>query len=111
VETEEGKVDGDFRVQGKFTLQGMIKGSVIVDSGGVFHLRGLVSRDLSLEPGSQADLRGLVIGDVVNRGGRLRVFGRISGALRHEAGETLVHPRAVVRGGIVGSTSVLEEPF
>ena len=45
----------------------------------------------------------------VNRGGRTRVFGMINGDLLHEAGEIRLHPKAVVQGGIVGSTAVLEE--
>lgn len=109
MKNEHGKIDGDLRVQEEFNLHGMVTGSVRVDPRGILRLHGMVSRDLVLEPSSHADLYGMVIGNVVNRGGHLRVFGMINGALHHEAGETLVHPGAVVQGGIVGSTGALEE--
>jgi len=108
VKSEHGKIDGDLRVREEFALHGMITGTVIVEQSGILHLHGTVCQDLILEQGSRVDLHGMVTGNVLNRGGRLRVFGTITGALRHAAGQTLLDPKAVVRGDVIGSTEVLQ---
>jgi len=95
---EHGKIEGDLSIYEHFTLHGMITGTLTVKDGGQVMLHGMVSRDLILDPGSKVDLHGTVTGNVLNRGGQLRVFGTINGSIREEGGSTVVEPGAVVGG-------------
>ena len=45
-------------------------------------------------------LHGMVIGDVVNNGGHLEVFGMITGKLIRNRGKSIVDPKAVIEGGL-----------
>lgn len=109
IRTESGLIKGDLRVTGDFTLLGMVTGSVSVASGAALWLHGLVRGDLHLEPEARVEVRGVVDGSVINRGGRLRLFGTVNQAVRAESGETLVHPKAVVAGGVIGQWTPIGE--
>ena len=102
-----GMINGDYTVHGKLDLTGMVSGTVRVASDGSFHLHGTVTKDLILETGSRAALDGTVTGNVINRGGRLELRGSVGGSVRHESGETLISPKALVEGGISGAVGVL----
>lgn len=109
MKTEHGKIEGDLRVGEEFSLFGMVRGSVFVAPQATLHLYGMMCSNLYLEPGSRVEISGMVSGTVVNQGGSLRVFGMVKGGLRHESGETVVHPKAVIKGRIIGPIAPLEE--
>jgi cytoskeletal protein CcmA (bactofilin family) len=97
--TVASQLSGDVRVTQDLRLLGMITGSATVCAGATLLLHGMVRGDLVLESGARADVRGVVGGNVINRGGELRVFGRVSGTLTTESGTTTIDPAAVVEGG------------
>lgn len=91
-----GKVEGDTVVDVDTRLDGMIVGNVRVTHDATLHLNGMVVGKLEVEPLSRVLLRGTVNGDVMNRGGHLEVWGKVSGHLIRESGVTIVHPNAAV---------------
>jgi hypothetical protein len=103
MKSEHGRIEGDHDFTGREAFHGMLTGSATVKAGSHLELHGKVSGDLQIEPDASVDLHGMVDGAVTNAGGFLRFYGTV-GDLIHEAGRTLVHPKAVVRGRVVGET-------
>jgi cytoskeletal protein CcmA (bactofilin family) len=96
MKTIDHKIEGDARIEQDSELHGMIAGNVTVAPDVIFELCGMVVGNLELERLSRTFLRGTVTGDVVNRGGHLEVWGRVTGRIVRQDGTTIVHPKAVV---------------
>jgi hypothetical protein len=91
-------IKGSLKIANELTLNGMVTDDVTVQAGGHLVVHGMCCRDLVLERGSRVELHGMVVGNVVNCGGVLAVYGMINGSLFEEAGETLISPAAKVLG-------------
>jgi cytoskeletal protein CcmA (bactofilin family) len=65
---------------GRLRLDGMIVGTLQVESGGYAHVRGLV-QGLVVESGGSAQLDGMCAGNVFNMGGELTIAGMVVGRL------------------------------
>jgi adenylate cyclase len=86
------KIGGDATFSRDTKFRGKIDGNVVVARGVHLELTGNVGGDLTIERGAVAEVNGKIGGDVVNRGGTLRLAGRLDGKLREEEG--LVSPAA-----------------
>lgn len=95
------RIEGDTILNEDTQLHGMIVGSTTVSENTVLHLHGMIIGNLLLEQSSTVYLHGMVNGDVINRGGRLEVFGIVNGKVIRENGETLVDPKAIVLDGVL----------
>jgi hypothetical protein len=80
--TESGKILDNVVIGpgGRLVLDGLIGGTLQVESGGYAHVRGLVN-GLVVEDGGAARLDGMCTGDVHNFGGELVVAGMVAGRL------------------------------
>jgi|SRR5277367_10268 len=107
---ERGQIEGDQRIDEKYTLWGSIGGDVRVVDGGRFYLRGSIYGNLTVENGGRAHIfgnlqgnltvkrgakvihSGVVGGNAVNAGGRLHIelTSRIHGTVKTKSGETTV---------------------
>jgi cytoskeletal protein CcmA (bactofilin family) len=81
----------------ELTEQGIINANVDVLTGATFIVRGRINGNLSIGDQAQVQIHGLVNGSVQNDGGRLEVFGRVEGVVRHQRGETRIADDAEVR--------------
>ena len=102
--TEQGKIEGDLRLEDSLCLQGMVTGDTHVVAGALLELHGMCCRDLSLEAGAEVLLHGTVVGSVVNRGGKLSIYGVVKGDATTLAGETVVDSNAVIEGNTINDT-------
>jgi cytoskeletal protein CcmA (bactofilin family) len=103
MQIEFGQVVGDVSVSGEMTLNGQVVGTVTVVQGGHLILNGMVSRNVSVDAGGVARINGMVVGDVINNGGAVEIFGRVKGHVHELAGRTLVHSSASIdRAGSSG---------
>jgi hypothetical protein len=91
-----GRTEGDVRVTsgGKLMADGIIAGTLTVESGGYAYILGMVG-GLVVEPGGRAKLRGTCMGDVTNHGGDLAIRGAVWGDL-HGRSITQVMPGAMI---------------
>jgi cytoskeletal protein CcmA (bactofilin family) len=94
------EIEGDVLLNEDTKLHGMFVGMTTVSSGVTLILHGTVTKDLIVEEDSKVMLHGMVIGDVVNNGGHLEVFGMITGKLIRNRGKSIVDPKAVIEGGL-----------
>jgi len=100
MDIEHGKIEGNVCLDYELILHGMVTGNITVIRNGVLVLHGTCCRDLVVEKGAQAYLHGTVGGDVLNRGGRLEVYGTVGGYVHTaEDGDTFIDPNAVVARG------------
>ncbi len=80
-----------------FTLIGMTDERIVVADGGVLILLGGCSQDVVVEPGGAAYVYGLVIGNVLNLGGYVEIYGVVGGyAYTESSGDTQIDPDAIV---------------
>jgi cytoskeletal protein CcmA (bactofilin family) len=93
---ENGKIEGNLRLDYSLKLNGMISGVLTVANGGELDLTGMCSSDLVIEKGGVATIHGMVLGNTVNQGGQLKVYGSINGLITTENGETFVDENAKV---------------
>jgi hypothetical protein len=100
MKTIRSKIEGNTILNEDTELHGMIVGTTTVCEGTVLALHGMVVGDLVLRPDSTVHLHGMVCGDVRNEGGRLDVFGMVQGRVIRADGLTIIHPKAVVLGGM-----------
>jgi hypothetical protein len=84
------KIGGDATFSKDTKFRGKIDGNVVVARGVHLELAGNIGGNLTIERDAVADVRGKIGGDVVNRGGTLRLSGKLEGKLREEQG--LVSP-------------------
>jgi adenylate cyclase len=78
------KIGGDVTFSRDATFRGTIGGNVLVARGVHLQLIGKVGGNLTLERDAIAEVRGNIKGDVRNRGGTLRLSGKLGGELRDE---------------------------
>jgi hypothetical protein len=95
---EDGTIEGDLRVTEDLELNGTLTKTATVAAGATLFVNGTVGGDLVLERGSSAVVVGTVSGSVINRGGSLRVSGRVAGKIRRISGTTQLEPGAIVNG-------------
>ena len=77
MERLDGKLEGQLTVTHDVALHGRVVGGVWVMGGAVLTLYGVVTGDLHVDSGGAAIIRGAVNGAVINKGGRVQVFGTI----------------------------------
>ena len=95
--SESGKIDGDFEVAEDLQLHGMITGSALVKSGALLQLHGTVVKDVIVEQGGTAIINGTVGGSVINRGGSIEIYGVVHGSVN---GPASIDTDALVKGTI-----------
>ena len=96
------KIEGNILLDHELILHGLVTGNITVVNGGTLILHGLCSQNIEIGKGAKAYIHGLVAGNVLNRGGRLEVYGTISGFISTiEEGVTLIDPNAIVAKGSV----------
>jgi adenylate cyclase len=78
------KIGGDVTFSQDTRFRGRIGGNVVVASGVHLDLTGRVGGDLIIEQDAIADIRGKISGNVRNRGGTLRLSGKLSGKVEDE---------------------------
>jgi len=93
---ELGIIEGDVEIKEEFRLRGIISGSTQVLRGGILHLHGICTGEVRVDPGGIIYLHGITK-NVLNNGGRVEVFGMITGTLTTLSGNTLIDPDAVIR--------------
>jgi adenylate cyclase len=80
------QIGGDATFAKDTKFRGRIGGNVVVGPGVHLDLTGKVGGDLIIEQDAIADIRGKISGDVRNRGGTLRLSGKLSGKVQDEQG-------------------------
>jgi adenylate cyclase len=78
------KIGGDVTFSDDTSFRGRIGGNVVVAPGVHLELDGKVGGDLTIEKDAVAEVRGTIAGHVRNRGGTLRLSGKLAGELRDE---------------------------
>jgi adenylate cyclase len=78
------KIGGDVTFSQDTSFRGRIGGNVVVGRGVHLELDGKVGGDLIIEQDAIAHVRGKIGGNVRNRGGTLRLSGKLSGEVRDE---------------------------
>jgi adenylate cyclase len=78
------KIGGDVTFSQDTSFRGRIGGNVVVGRGVHLELDGKVGGDLIIERDAIAEIRGKISGDVRNRGGTLRLSGKLSGKVEEE---------------------------
>jgi hypothetical protein len=87
------KIGGDVTFSKNTRFRGTIGGNVVVAPGVRLELTGKVGGDLTIERDAIAEVRGTIGGHVRNRGGTLRLSGKLAGELREEQGGEPEHRR------------------
>jgi len=77
-------------------LTGMTMDSLVVADGGVLVLLGVGGQDVVVQPGGEAYIYGMLLGNALNYGGRLEVYGIVGGYIYTDGGATLVDPETIV---------------
>jgi len=85
-----GTLDAPLCVTDALAVHGTVAGPVRVTATAQLVLRGVCRGDLVVEPGARAEIWGIVDGNVINRGGDLRLFGIVTGYVDRAAGHTAV---------------------
>jgi len=93
-------IEGDATLREDTAFHGTINGSMTVAERVQAFFHGIVNGQLILNNNSTVYLHGTVNGDVINRGGHLEIFGVVNGRVMREAGESTIHPKAIVRDGV-----------
>jgi adenylate cyclase len=78
-------IQGDVTFSRDTKFRGKIGGDVVVKRGVHLTLRGKIGGHLTIEPDAIAEVRGKIGGDVINRGGKLKLVGKLAGEVREEA--------------------------
>ncbi|WP_413060757.1 hypothetical protein ACLN6N_12550 [Sphingomonas carotinifaciens] len=74
-----GMHGGDVTVDRDGTFRGMVMGNLTVASGCTVDVAAMIQGDVVVGAGADVCVTGMVMGRVVNRGGRVRVEGMVSG--------------------------------
>jgi adenylate cyclase len=77
-------IRGDVTFSRDTKFRGKIGGDVVVKRGVHLTLRGGIGGHLTIEPDAIAEVRGKIGGDVINRGGKLKLVGKLAGEVREE---------------------------
>jgi hypothetical protein len=91
------RVRGDTIIREETHIQGVVNGRVYVDKGGSLLHQGMIYGTVTVETGGEANIFGFVKGDVINNGGKLTIFGTVNGTVRTEAGSTKVDKEAFIK--------------
>lgn len=84
-------------VQDPQVLTGTIDGSLVVSEGGELTLLGMAKQDVIIEDGGVAYIHGIVGKNVLNRGGKVEVYGVIGGYVYTDfGGNTQIDPNALI---------------
>ncbi len=117
-----GVIEGDITFTEDTEFRGKIGGNAVVAPGVTVKLLGKVNGNVVIGQGAVVEVEGKVDGDVINRGGTLRLSGKLAGTERHEApveGDAAARPaptpgegapaaqRPAEDGGAVGPIAVL----
>lgn len=97
--TENGKIEGDYSVEGELALHGMVTGTTTVIPGASLHLHGMCCGDLVVSKGATATVFGTVMGDLVNQG-VVELRGVVNGNVASKDGHFKKAPRAVIHGSV-----------
>jgi class 3 adenylate cyclase/uncharacterized membrane protein len=79
-----GMVEGDLTFSEDTQFRGKIGGNAVIAPGIRVKLLGKVDGDVVIGPGAVVEVEGKVDGDVINRGGTLRLSGKLEGTEIHE---------------------------
>ena len=90
------RIGGDATFSKDTRFRGRIDGNVVVARGVHLELTGNVGGNLTIERDAVAEVQGKIGGHVLNRGGTLRLSGKLDGELREEEGAA---PPADTAGG------------
>ena len=77
-----GRIAGQLTITYDVILRGIVQGDAWVTGGAALTLYGLVAGDLHVDDGRCAIVRGTVSGTVINKGGRVQVFGTVGEVTR-----------------------------
>jgi len=94
-----GRVESPLVVHSELEVRGTVAGSLRVSEAGDFVLRGVCEGDVVIEAGARAEIWGIVEGNLINRGGRVCLFGIVQGYSQRIDGQTSVSCDSVVRKG------------
>ena len=92
------KINGDYTIDADLEFHGMVTGNATVIKNVNLILHGMICKSLSVEKDGFAVIYGTISGDLVNKGGRVEVFGMVNGKLIENYGETIIHSGAVING-------------
>ena len=84
-----GVVEGDIAFSEDTEFRGKIGGNAVVAPGVKVKLLGKVEGNVVIGPGAVVEVEGKVGGDVINRGGTLRLSGKLGGTEIHETPEDM----------------------
>ncbi len=77
-------------------LTGTTMDSLVVADGGVLVLLGVGGQDVVVQPGGEAYIYGLILGNALNYGGYLEVYGIVGGYIYPDSGTTLADPESII---------------
>jgi uncharacterized membrane protein len=78
-------VEGDITFSEDTEFRGKIGGNAVIAPGVKVKLMGKVDGNVVIGPGAVVEVEGKIDGDVINRGGTLRLSGKLAGTERREA--------------------------
>jgi hypothetical protein len=87
-------------------MTGLVRGDLFVRDNSVCDVTGMVSGNLLAELKGKAVVKGLVTKSCKAVGGDLEIYGLVLGDAVNEGGRMYIDKGAVVRGRIVGETSI-----
>lgn len=94
-----GRVESPLVVDSELEIRGTVAGPLRIAENGAFVLRGVCEGDVVVEAGARAELWGIIEGNLINRGGRVCLFGLVHGYSQSDGGHTSVSCDSVVRKG------------
>jgi hypothetical protein len=74
-------VEGDLIVSEEICLTGIVTGGITVTATGQLELHGVCCKHFVIEKGGRAKIYGVVSGNLSNLGGELSIFGIVSGRI------------------------------
>ncbi len=74
-----GMYQGTTTVDQDGDLRGMVDGDLVISAGRHVRVRGMVNGNVIVGPGAEAIITGMVNGEVIEKGGRARVTGMVTG--------------------------------
>jgi hypothetical protein len=87
MKTIKNIVEGDLVVSEEICVTGVVTGGVTVTATGQLELRGVCCKNFVIEKGGRAKIYGVVSGDLSNLGGELSIFGVVSGRISSDRGQ------------------------
>lgn len=94
-----GRLEAPQLVAGDLEVRGAVAGCISICTTGRFLLHGVRKGDLWVDVVGQAGIRGIVNGEVINRSGKVSLFGLAEGSGQRLGGQTSVSSESIVRKG------------